>query len=59
MKIIFVLFAILFLESGHTACSTVAEDIRSDYATGMFEAFITQSYGKSTIAFYQFDVYPE
>lgn len=56
MRKAFVLLAILFLGSGYAACSTVAENIRADYASGMFEAFITQSYGKSTIAFYQFDV---
>lgn len=56
MKKVFVLLAILFLGSGYAACSKVAENIRADYASGMFEAFVTQSYGKSTIAFYQFDV---
>ncbi len=56
MKKIFVLLAILFLGSGYAGCSTVAENIRADYASGMFEAFLTQSYGKSTVAFYQFDV---
>ncbi|MBX7066486.1 MAG: hypothetical protein K1X28_04590 [Parachlamydiales bacterium] len=30
--------------------------IRAEYAAGMFEAFVSQSYGKSTVAFYQFDV---
>ena len=34
----------------------VPQPTRDAYASGMFEAFITQSYGKSTIAFYQFDV---
>lgn len=34
----------------------MADSIRADYATGMFEAFVTQSYGKSTIASCQFDV---
>lgn len=28
---------------------------RNEYASGMFEAFITQSFGKSTIAFFQFE----
>lgn len=56
MTKIFALFAILFLGSGYATCSTVAESIRSEYTSGMFEAFITQSHGKSTIAFYQFDV---
>jgi hypothetical protein len=56
MKKIFILLAILCLGSGYAACSTVAESIRADYAAGMFEAFVTQSYGKSTVAFYQFDV---
>jgi hypothetical protein len=56
MRTLFVLFTILFLESGFAACSTVPESIRSEYVAGMFEAFVTQSYGKSTIAFYQFDV---
>lgn len=56
MKKVFILLAMLFLGSGYAACSKVAEHIRADYAAGMFEAFVTQSYGKSTIAFYQFDV---
>ncbi|MBU6446296.1 MAG: hypothetical protein KGQ49_02730 [Verrucomicrobia bacterium] len=57
MKKVFVFLGLLlFLGSGYAACSTVPESIRSEYASGMFEAFITQSYGKSTIAFYQFDV---
>ncbi len=46
----------MFLESVSAACSTVPENVRADYASGMFEAFVTQSCGKSTIAFYQFDV---
>jgi hypothetical protein len=54
-KLIVFLFFIL-LTSGYSACSTVQEPLRTDYASGMFEAFVTQSYGKSTIAFYQFDV---
>ena len=49
------LFFIL-LTSRYSAGSTVPESTRTDYASGMFEAFVTQSYGKSTIAFYQFDV---
>jgi hypothetical protein len=56
MKNILILFTVLFSGFGHATCSTVAENIRSDYASGMFEAFVTQSLGKSTIAFYQFDV---
>lgn len=53
--ILFISF-FMFLWSGVNAkCSTVPQSIREDYASGMFEAFITQSYGKSTIAFYQFD----
>jgi hypothetical protein len=56
MKKIFALLTLLFLSSGNAACSTVPEPLRSEYASGMFEAFLTQSYGKSTIAFYQFDV---
>ncbi len=54
-KVIGFLFFIL-LTSGYSACSTVPESIRADYASEMFDAFVTQSYGKSTIAFYQFDV---
>jgi hypothetical protein len=54
-KLIVFLFFIL-LTSGYSACSTVPESTRSEYASAMFEAFVTQSYGKSTIAFYQFDV---
>lgn len=56
MKKVFVLLAFFFLASGYAACSGVVEKLRADYASGMFEAFVTQSYGKSTIAFYQFDV---
>lgn len=52
--IVFLFF--IFLTSGYSAYSTVSESIRTEYASGMFEAFVTQSYGKSTIAFYQFDV---
>ncbi len=52
----YTLLLVLFLGSGYAACSAVPENIRSEYASGMFEAFVTQSYGKSTIAFYQFDV---
>jgi hypothetical protein len=37
-------------------CSVVPEPVRNKYATDMFQAFITQSQGKSTIAFFQFDV---
>lgn len=50
------LLVILFFVSGHAGCSSVVESIRSEYASGMFDAFISQSYGKSTVAFYQFDV---
>lgn len=50
------LIALFFWGAAYTKCSTVPQPIRDDYASGMFEAFITQSYGKSTIAFYQFDV---
>lgn len=53
---VFVLFAVLFLGSGYAACSTVAESLRAEYTSGMFEAFVTQSHGKSTVAFHQFDV---
>ena len=56
MNKLIVFLAVLFLGSGFAACSTVSENIRAEYASGMFEAFVTQSYGKSTIAFYQFDV---
>jgi hypothetical protein len=56
MKTVFLFLGLLFLGSGYAACSKVSEAIRSEYARGMFEAFVTQSYGKSTIAFYQFDV---
>lgn len=52
----YVLFLVLFLASGYAGCSKVPENLRAEYASGMFEAFVTQSYGKSTIAFYQFDV---
>ena len=54
-KLIIFLFFI-FLTSGYSACSIVPEPIRTDYASEMFQAFVTQSYGRSTIAFYQFDV---
>lgn len=51
-----IIFFFLFLVSGYASCSKVPEALRAEYASGMFEAFVTQSYGKSTIAFYQFDV---
>ena len=54
-KLLMVFLLVLF-NLGYCGCSNVPEAIRKDYASGMFEAFITQSYGKSTIAFYQFDV---
>lgn len=41
-KVIVFLFFIL-LTSGYSACSTVPESTRTDYASGMFEAFVTQS----------------
>jgi hypothetical protein len=47
---------VLFLASGYSECSKVSESIRAEYASGMFEAFVSQSYGKSTVASYQFDV---
>jgi len=56
MTKLYTLLLVLFLGSGYAACSTVPENIRGEYASGMFEAFVTQSYGKSTAAFYQFDV---
>jgi hypothetical protein len=51
----FLLFFVLFA-GAYAKCSSVSDTLRDEYASGMFEAFITQSYGKSTIAFYQFDV---
>ena len=48
------IFSLLFM-GAYGKCSSVPQLIRDDYASGMFEAFITQSYGKSTVAFYQFD----
>lgn len=52
MTKVFTLLAVLVLGSGYAACSTVDESTRADYASGMFEAFASQSYGKSTTAFY-------
>ena len=49
MKKVFVLLAILFLGCGYAACSKVAENIRADYAFGMFEAFVTHE----TISFFK------
>lgn len=50
-------FVILLLGVNLSAkCSMVTESVRNKYASDMFEAFITQSHGKSTVAFCQFDV---
>src|SRR3989344_3722550 len=52
-----ILFSILIFANEVCAkCSAVPESIKNKYASDMFEAFVTQSYGQSTIAFYQFDV---
>lgn len=59
MKKAFILIAVLILGSGYAGCSTVPESIRSEYASGMFDAFISQSHGKSTVATYQFEVAKE
>lgn len=55
-KVIFLFVSLLFCNGSYAKCSTVPSSIKDDYASGMFEAFVTQSYGKSTVAFYQFDV---
>lgn len=56
MRII-VLFSILIFATEVCAkCSAVPESVRNKYASDMFEAFVTQSQGKSTTAFFQFDV---
>lgn len=52
-------FFILFLIAGmdlSAKVSPVPELAKNKYASDMFEAFVTQSKGKSTIAFFQFDV---
>ncbi len=40
-------------------CSSVEQSAKDKYASKMFEAFVTQSYGKSTLAFFQFDLAKE
>ncbi len=55
-RVIFLLFSILLSNVAFAKCSTVQQSIKDDYASGMFEAFVTQSYGKSTIAYCQFDI---
>jgi hypothetical protein len=50
------LLAILFFRiETYAKHSKIPESIRNEFASEMFEAFITQSYGKSTHAFCQFD----
>jgi hypothetical protein len=53
---IFLLVSLLLWNGSYAKCSTVPSPIKDDYASGMFGAFVTQSYGKSTIAFCQFNV---
>jgi hypothetical protein len=55
-RILFFLAVLIFNNGTYAKCSGIAQSVKDDYATGMFEAFISQSYGKSTIASYQFDV---
>jgi hypothetical protein len=51
------LFMILFFGIElYAKCSVVPESIKNKYASDMFGAFITQSQGKSTAAFLQFDL---
>lgn len=52
----FIISFLLLCTSGFGSCSQVPQATRDSYASEMYQAFITQSYGKSTIAFYQFDV---
>lgn len=50
-------FSILFFGiEVYAKCSTIPESIKNKYASDMFDAFVTQSYGKSTVAFFQFDI---
>jgi hypothetical protein len=56
MNKLITLIAFLFAGSAYPLSLSVPDSTRADYASGMFDAFITQSYGKSTIAFYQFDL---
>lgn len=56
MRNIFSFIILLFGIDLCAKCSTVPESVRNKYASDMFEAFITQSQGKSTLAFFQFDV---
>jgi hypothetical protein len=55
-RILFLLTILFFSSSAYAKCSIVPPSIKDDYASGMFEAFVTQSNGKSLAAFYQFDV---
>lgn len=56
MRVIALIFFILFAHGIYAKCSAVPESARNKYASDMFGAFVTQSQGKSTIAFFQFDV---
>lgn len=56
MSRIIVFLTILFSGIGaYAKCSAVPQTAKDEYASGMFEAFLTQAQGKSTIAFWQFD----
>lgn len=55
MKSIFFLFILFFGIDTFAKCSEISESIRNRYASDIFQAFITQSYGKSTVAFFQFE----
>jgi len=56
MRNISFLITLLFGIELCAKCSSVPEPIRNKYASDMFTAFVTQSQGKSTVAFFQFDV---
>jgi hypothetical protein len=57
MRNIFFFIILLFGIELYAKCSAVPESVRNKYASAMFEAFITQSQGKSTVAFFQFDAF--
>lgn len=58
MKIILFFIILMGIEL-HAKCSVISEAARNEYASGMFQAFTTQAYGKSALAFYQFEAWRE
>lgn len=56
IRVGFSFLILLFSIDVSAKCSEIPELVRSRYASDMFQAFVTQSYGKSTAAFCQFEI---